>query len=113
MRVECSFVLNFRGGGGLIRSGGQHKILKVGGSVVTVKWPLGQAIILLVKWVGGNWGQGACSNFEYKTGRSLGKNNFLWTFFFFLHLPLRRSFHGENGTLLHIQLLAVHSLIEC
>ena len=75
--------------------------------------PLGQAIILLVKWVGGNWGQGACSNFEYKTGRSLGKNNFLWTFFFFLHLPLRRSFHGENGTLLHIQLLAVHSLIEC
>ena len=83
MRVECSFVLNFRGGGGLIRSGGQHKILKVGGSVVTVKWPLGQAIILLVKWVGGNWGEGACSNFEYKTGRSLGKNNFLWTFFFF------------------------------
>ena len=99
----------------MIRSGGQHKILKVGGSVVTVKWPLGQAIILLVKckWVGGNWGEGACSNFEYKTGRSLGKNNFLWTFFFFLHLPLRRSFHGENGTLLHIQLLAVHSLIEC
>ena len=70
MRAEYSSVLNLRGGGSNKEGwvGSQHKFLKVAGGGHN---NLRQAIILLVKWVGGNLGEGGCSNFEYRTGRSL------------------------------------------
>ena len=72
-----------RGGGSKIfllpqRFQGFPSNLPQAGVMVTLKWPSGKAIILLVKWMGG-WELGAeeCSN------------NFMWIFFC---LPLRMSF---------------------
>ena len=58
--IIYSSVLNYRGYNKQGWVGSQHRLLKVGGGGmgggVTIKWPSGQAIILLVKWVGGNCG---------------------------------------------------------
>ena len=68
---------------------------------VTIKWPSRQAIILLVKWVGGNYGGGGGGQLgesEYRTGHSLVQNDFLFFVgFFYVYQCEGVLFHGQKS----------------